>query len=472
MDGQDLSQPRSSNVMHSDPPIPPTSAAKQTWKLVQDKYGPEFVWICTMPYNGAYMVRMFPAAEFAAMLERNERACISKAAIFTTRHYKVAEGGSPSGALYLEPDFSSTYAHPSQTTRRVEIMSSWVDAQGVAVEECARSKLSFLHSAIHKEFRLTVLVGFEVEVVFQQLGGEKKRHDVSQSADQEATLCMIETIVRALQKANILVRQFHAEAAPDQWEFALGPDSPLEAVDRLVRARQIIAFVAKTHGRRATLHPRPIGTEAGTGAHVHISAALSCGSEWSDSSISHCDRQDSTQTMTASESFFAGILHHLRAVCAFSLPLDTSYDRVRSGIWSGGEYVCWGWQNRETAMRRISRDRFEVRTVCGTANPYLTLLALLAAGLDGLRRNLRLAMSDCQQDPSKLSDSERLSLGIDQHLPASVEESLEMLERDAQLRETIGLSLAAAYSAVTRAWNQQLRTMSEHDRHEYLLANY
>jgi glutamine synthetase len=180
--------------------------------------------------------------------------------------------------------------------------------------------------------------------------------------------------------------------------------------------------------------------------------------------------QDPMQT--ESDSFFAGILHHLRAVCAFSLPLDASYDRVCSGMWSGGEYVCWGWQNRETPLRRISQDRFEVKTVCGTANPYLALSALLAAGLDGLRRNLRLTMIDCQQDPAKLSDSERLSLGIDQRLPASVEESLEILEQDSPLRETIGVSLVAAYSAVTRAWNQQLRTMNEHERHEFLIRNY
>lgn len=428
-----------------------------SWSAVKAKYNPEFVWLCCMPYNGAYLVRMYPTDEFEAMVERDERASVSGAIIFATRHYRVAHGGTPTGVLYLQPAWVSAYAHPSATARRVEIMASWVDEQGVPAPECARSTLGRLAGSIRHEHGLTVLLGFEVEVVFQPTG--------EHVASVEETLSMVEAAVRALREAGLPVHQFHAEVAAHQWEFVLGPGPPVEAVDRLVRTRQVLAFVARAHGARATLHPRPVATDVGTGAHVHISATSCPPAE----SISP---PETPGQELGAESFFAGILHHLRAVAAFTLPLDVSYDRVRPGIWSGGEYVCWGWQNREVPLRRISTTRFEIKTLCGTANPYVALAALLAAGLDGLRRSLSFTTIDCQHDPASLSDAQRHALGIRYRLPASINESLDALEQDALLRETIGLRLAAAYSAVTRDWNDHLRAMDEHDRHEFLLANY
>ena len=342
-----------------------------------------------MPYNGAYLVRMFPVEQFAAMMERDERPSISSAVVFVTREDHVAHGGTPCGVLYLRPDWASAYAQPNGTARRVEVMASWVDQQGLPVSECARSTLDRLARRIQHEHRLTVLLGFEVEVVFQfaakdvdmaSTGSARHGWSTMVSVDH-ALLPMVEAVVRALEKASVPVAQFHAESASGQWEFVLQPGPPVAAVDSLVRAREITAVVAQAHGARSTLHPRPVTADGGTGAHVHISVT-----PWSSSS--------------PTDAFFAGILHHIRAVAAFALPLDVSYERVRSGIWSGGEYVCWGWQNREAPLRRITTTRFEIKMLCGTANPYLALATLLSAGLDGLNSRLPLTAGDCQHDPA------------------------------------------------------------------------
>lgn len=110
--------------------------------------------------------------------------------------------------------------------------------------------------------------------------------------------------------------------------------------------------------------------------------------------------------------------------------------------------------------------------LCGTANPYLALAALLSAGLNGLNSRLPLTAGDCQHDPASLSAAEREALGIRNRMPAGIDESLEALKRDAPLREVIGPRLAAAYSAVTREWNELLRAMDDHERHKFLLADY
>ncbi|KJZ71111.1 hypothetical protein HIM_09465 [Hirsutella minnesotensis 3608] len=417
-----------------------------SWAEVQARFEPEFVWLGYMGCNGTHAVRMFPVAEFAAMVERDEQPSVMAGVISASRNHRLAPGRAPSGVLYLKPDWNSAWAHASGAVRRVEMMASWVDKAGEPAPECARSKLGSLDRAIRQEHRLAVLLGFEVEVVLQP--------DGSQSED--ATLSMIEATVRALMAVGVPVRQFHAELAGHQWEFALGPGPPVDAVDRLVRARKVISDIARAHGAQATLHPRPVATDLGTGAHVHISAT-----------------PVGQHEVGVPEGFFAGILRHLRAVAAFTLPLDVSYQRVGPGLWSGGHYVCWGWENREVPLRRISTARFEFKPLCPTANPYVALAALLAAGLDGLRSRLTLEpWVDCQHDPATLSEAVRLELGIHQCLPKTIEESLEALAQDDGLRETMGQDLAAAHVAVTREWNSHLRAMDEDKRHKFLLRNY
>ncbi|KJZ72292.1 hypothetical protein HIM_08333 [Hirsutella minnesotensis 3608] len=429
-----------------------------SWSALRAQYDPEFVWMCSLPYNGAYLVRMFPAGAITAMEARGERASISGAVTHATRNYRLAPGGSPSGVLYLQPDWASAYSQLGGTTKRIEVMASWVDEGGNHVPECARSTLGSLARFLQHEHGLTLLLGFEVEVVFMAC------QERSASCSEDNILTTVESAVRALGKAGLEVRQFHAELARHQWEFVLGPAPPVEAVDGLVRARRVLASVASAHGVRATLHPRPVPTDVGTGSHVHISAAPNSTFRYT-SPTGACGQTPNT------DSFFAGILHHLRAVAAFTMPLDASYRRVRPGIWSGGEYVCWGWQNREAPLRRISANRFEIKAMCGTANPYLALTALLAAGLDGMRQRLTLA-DGCQLDPSSLSDAQRQHLGIHHRLPATIGESLDALEQDPSLHEVIGVRLVAAYSAVTRAWDDYLQSLGEEERNELLLKLY
>lgn len=69
---------------------------------------------------------------------------------------------------------------------------------------------------------------------------------------------LIETIVEKLHGAEIELQHFHPESAPDQYEFVLGPLGPLEAVDTLIAAREIIASAAAEAGLRATLYPKPV----------------------------------------------------------------------------------------------------------------------------------------------------------------------------------------------------------------------
>lgn len=88
-------------------------------------------------------------------------------------------------------------------------------------------------------------------------------------------------------------------------------------------------------------------------------------------------------------------------------------------IWSGGKYVSWCLQNRETPLRRIAQNRFELKLHCGTANPYKSLAAILAAGIDGLRKALPLVAGNCQDITSQTIGQQHITMGICAVIPGA-----------------------------------------------------
>ena len=76
-----------------------------------------------------------------------------------------------------------------------------------------------------------------------------------------------------------------------------------------------------------------------------------------------------------------------------------------------GTWVAWGTQNRETPVRYISDSHYEIKCVDGLAHPYLALAAIIGAGLQGLLNDAEVAQKDCLDDPARLNDDQRRSLG-------------------------------------------------------------
>lgn len=74
-----------------------------------------------------------------------------------------------------------------------------------------------------------------------------------------------------------------------------------------------------------------------------------------------------------------------------------SYSRIQPNTWSGA-FKCWGRDNREAPLRTASPpgcdadmvSNFELKSFDGCANPHLGLAAIIAAGMDGLRKHHQL----------------------------------------------------------------------------------
>jgi len=162
-------------------------------------------------------------------------------------------------------------------------------------------------------------------------------------------------------------------------------------------------------------------------------------------------------------SFVAGVLDHLPALAAVTIPSPNSYRRIRPHCWVGA-FRVWGYQNREAVVRVCGNpkgsqaDRFEFKASDASSNPYLALGALIAAGLDGLERNLELP-AEVTVDPGHIPEEERRARGIDL-LPQNLSESLEALRKDQVLLKALGNDLARSFTAVRQAEWEALEDMS------------
>ena len=138
---------------------------------------------------------------------------------------------------------------------------------------------------------------------------------------------------------------------------------------------------------------------------------------------------------------------------ALTTPSVNSYRRLLPHCWSGA-YRCWGLDNREAAVRIPSNPtgyltHIELKTVDASANPYLALGAAIAAGLDGLNRNLE-APNPVTVDPGNLSDEELTSQGIER-LPINLGEAIACLQENNLLLQALNSELSQAFLAVRQA---------------------
>ena len=121
-------------------------------------------------------------------------------------------------------------------------------------------------------------------------------------------------------------------------------------------------------------------------------------------------------------------------------------------MWSGGTYVAWGTENRESAVRLCGAPgsrRFEIRCADGTSNPYLSLASILAAVNHGLDTRKTLSVAGSKDIAATLGKEKREELGIDERrLPLKLEEARKYLDQNEVLRKGLGDNFVTKYLAV------------------------
>jgi glutamine synthetase len=142
---------------------------------------------------------------------------------------------------------------------------------------------------------------------------------------------------------------------------------------------------------------------------------------------------------------------------------------------TGGAFRAWGVDHKEVPLR-VPTERHgaptnvELKASDASANPYLSLAGIIAAGLDGIERDLKLP-EPVDQDPALLSEQERQQRRIDP-LPGSLEEALGHFQNDPVLRGALGEPLAVSYVAVKPLEVEATRGLSVTDEVQRLVDVY
>jgi glutamine synthetase len=376
------------------------------------------------------------------------------------------EGMEPVGEIRLVPD-PATFSVLPWTTSSASMLCDQVGHDRLDWGACTRSYTKkVLASAA--EMGITVQASFENEYYLaREQDGRYVPHDLPDHAPVYSSIghdfaedLMVET-VRALQAQGMVVEQSINEYGAGQQEISIRHTDALGAADNQMKFRDTVRGVALRRGLLASFAPKPYPEQIGSGAHVHFSLWDLAGT----SSLLY-DRDADRGLSQLGRHFIAGVAEHLPALVALTAPSFNSYRRLTPQSWASAT-TAWGFDNKEAALRVVSpfyqREEqsynIEFKTSDASANPYLSLGALVACGLDGIRRELDPG-EPSERDPSRLTPAELLR-GKVRPLPRTMGEALDELQRDEFLLETMGPLLSRCYLAVRRSENEAFTAQDE-----------
>jgi glutamine synthetase len=264
---------------------------------------------------------------------------------------------------------------------------------------------------------------------------------------------------------GIEVESMHHEIASGQHEIDFRYSDALTTADNAVTFRVAMKIIAQMNDLYATFMPKPVRGMPGSGMHVHQSLTyIATGKN------AFADPGDPHGLSKTAKQFIAGQLLHARGMCAILAPLVNSYKRLNAG-YEAPVNVSWARINRSALIRvpRASAEdsaRLELRCPDPSCNPYLGFAVMLAAGLDGIRREL----PEPEADEENLFNPDELQRHRSrQILPASLDEALECLEADPLVRDALGALIYDRFLHAKRSeWEQYHLEVSPWELENYL----
>lgn len=244
-------------------------------------------------------------------------------------------------------------------------------------------------------------------------------------------------MVLTLEEMGFEIETSHHEIAPAQHEIDFRYDEALATADNIMTFKLVVKTIAKRHGLHATFMPKPKTETYGSGMHLNLSLSK-------DGTNIFQDSKDKNGLSRDGYYFMGGLLKHMKAITCITNPTVNSYKRFVPG-YEAPVYISWSARTRGPLIRipsvRGEKTRIELRSPDPSANPYLALAVLLAAGLDGIKNQI-LPPDSVDEDIQAMSEEQRRELHIEA-LPWNLMEAVRELEGDALIREVLGADLTA-----------------------------
>jgi glutamine synthetase len=250
---------------------------------------------------------------------------------------------------------------------------------------------------------------------------------------------VLEEIRDALDGIGLLPRSIEDEWGPGQLEFSFPPMAGLAAADAAVLFRSAVKQVCQRRGLLATFMCRPaLPNFFSSGWHLHQSL------------LRRPDRSNAFASASAALSdvgrrYVAGLLAHALPMAVFAVPTVNGYKRFRPYSFAP-DRVSWAMENRGALVRvqgspGDASSHVEMRLGEPAANPYLYMAANIAAGLDGIRRNM--------EPPPPVSADPYATEAP--RLPGSLSEAVQALDADEFYRSAFGATLVDYLVMMKRA---------------------
>lgn len=278
-------------------------------------------------------------------------------------------------------------------------------------------------------------------------------------------LAFIEDMRSTLVALGFELQQIDHEDACGQYEINYRFDEALAAADRYMLFKLTAHAIAQKHGLVFSGMPKPLAHAPGSGLHFHISITDAAGR------AVFADADGALGLSQRGHAFTAGLLHHADALAALCAPTVNSYKRLASSHSASGTTWSPVWKshgdNNRTCLVRTVAGRLEWRLPDPSCNIYAAIASTLAAGLDGMDRNL-VPPAPCDED---LYERRAKGLEMPPQLPASLSAAIDALQADDVLTEAVGSAFCKEFIQLKRQeWDDFHLQISDWEMQRYAAA--
>ena len=427
--------------------------------------GIRYVFFQQVSITGRVMGKGVVSSFFAQVAERGYQLVYGATAnLFTDRYGNYIGFGPEESELAAVADLD-TFAVLPWDPRVARVYCDCYDTEtGELLDADPRQNLRRVAHEFEQELGLQFLIGIEPEMMWLRRSedgsapvGVTKPYCYHIHQFEELRPVLLD-VVEYGQALGLDMSYGDHEDAPGQLELNFRFDRPLRTADNITTYRQVCAAVARKHDLLASFMPKPFTGVSANGHHHHFTLIDEAGTN-----VFH-NPDGPAQLSQLALHFLGGMLEHFPALMCIGNPTVNSYCRMwDTGFWAP-VYKNWGWQNRTTTVRVAAGGRFEYRGVDSSCNPYLTVAALLQAGLDGVSRELD------PGPPQQGNTYDLLREGANiEKVPDSLGAALEALAADEVIRSALPGRLYKVFHHYKRdEWERYLAAVTDWEREEYL----
>lgn len=249
----------------------------------------------------------------------------------------------------------------------------------------------------------------------------------------------------------------NTEYASGQLEITNSPFYGVEIADMAAYYKMNIKEIVGARNLVASFMAKPRPDQNGSGAHLHISFIDDKGNNLFK------DENSADGLSKICHYFIAGQIAHAKSMCCLVNPTINSYKRLEEFRFAPAT-VSWGYEHRGAMIRipfsRNENTRIENKLPGSDTNPYITLAAILAAGLDGIKNKIA---------PPEHCNGYTCYESQFPKLPRSLAEAINELKQDTYFKDLLGDEFIKQYILLREfEWNRYMKHISDWEISEYL----